>query len=854
MSTQDDAQRHARSKALLFAALDLTPDEREAFLERSCRGEPELLADVRSLLAEFTRIDGFLEEPLRPRAAPATCPDRLGSYRVLRVLGHGGMGVVYLAEQPSPRRRVALKVLRLDAATEAARARFTREGEVLARCHHPGIAQIHAALVVETDVGLQPMICMEYVDGRPIVEYARGTGLDSTERIELFLQVAEAVAHAHEQGVLHRDLKPDNVLVDEEGRARVLDFGVAHVVGDEATFATRTGQVLGTVAYMSPEQARGGRIDERADVYSLGVILYELLTGSLPLDTRGALVHEALRTLAEEDAVPLSRRDPTMRGDLETVLSKALASEPARRYRSVRELSDDLSAFLEGRPIAARPPSPFYVLSKFAARHRALSAAVALAILALGGGAVIALQALTRVEQQTGFTELFADRKLLDDLVAEADDLWPADSTRVAAMDAWLARARDAATRLDQHRERVDAIAAAGAELDQGAAVDPAWLLAEGRALIAGVEELIGPGGALERIEARRAEAAALRRVTIDAHREAWDAAAARVAADARFRLNGFALAPQEGLVPLGPDPESGLEEFAHYGATGDVPHRDPATGLLALDDDSAVVLVLVPGGEVRLGDPAEEYNGEGFERVKGEQVKVMRNQGPPITVRLDPYLIGKHEMTQGQFLRASGSNPSDHGIGDEWFGRFVGSRNPVESVSWEQAAAELARLGLELPTEAQWEAAARAGSEHAFLGGRDGHALAGLANLRARDGFADDGHYTHAPAGSFAPNAYGLHDVIGNVWELCRDTYKVRYHSLEHRDGDGLVIAEPDGDVSRRGSGWTIPPHKASVFVRQDRRFGSPDTTTGFRALWTLRASRAHEGDESEPAERTSD
>ena len=830
----ETASLHARSKELLFRALDRPASARDAFLREACQGDADLLREVGSLLAEFTQLDGFLEEPLAGlAAAEAPLPRQLGPYRILDRLGQGGMGVVYLAEQAHPRRQVALKVLRMDATAEQARARFTREAEVLARCSHPSIAQVHAVSVVQTDAGAQPAICMEYVNGAPMGAYADAHGLEVRERIQLALQVADAIAHAHGQGFLHRDLKPDNILVDAAGRVRVLDFGIAHVLSEEEATFTRTGQVLGTLTYMSPEQARGDGVDERTDVFSLGVLLYELLVGRLPFETRAAPLHEVLRILAHAEAQPLSLGRPELRGDLETVLGKALATDPARRYPSMRAFAEDLRATLDSRPISARPPSPLYVLSRFAARHRALSSAVVLVVLALGAGVALALQGLTRAEEQVGYTELFADRNLLEQLSAEVDQLWPADSTRVSDLDAWLARARAVVGRLPEHRERVRTIEQAGEGWSQGAAVDPDWLLAEGRTLVAELDAWAAPGGRIERMHARRAQAAALAANTIDAHRAEWERAARAVAAQERFA--GFELVPQEGLVPLGPDPDSGLEEFALYAPTGTIPSRD-ASGALQLDDHSTLVLVLVPGGVLDIGDT--------YPRPTRRASQLRSHEGPPIRVELVPYLIAKHELTQGQFLRAFGFNPSEHAIGDVWEGRTLGVRNPVESVSWEQGLILLARLGLTFPTEAQWEAAAGAGSSLRYVWGEDMRALEGAANVRTHDmersighpPVWDDEHLSHAPVGSFRANAYGLHDVLGNVAEHCLDVYKVAYHKLEHRPGDGLVLAEPDGDTSIRGRSWSSLPYNATLYFRQELRHATPDRLTGMRPVWTLR------------------
>ncbi|MFT6714623.1 MAG: sulfatase activating formylglycine-generating enzyme [Planctomycetota bacterium] len=840
--TSPEAYLHQRSKQLLFEALDLFESERAAFLAARCAGDAGLLAEVTSLLQRYPELDGFLDQSVAGASGQVACPERIGPFRIERVLGQGGMGIVYLAEQPSPKRYVALKVLRLDAANEVARARFAREAEVLGRFQHVGIARVISAEVVPTDVGPQPVICMEYVDGMPVVAFARKEGLEKEGCIRLALQLVDAVAYAHEQGVLHRDLKPDNVLVDKTGAARILDFGIAHVVdvdGDE--LMTRTGQVLGTVSYMSPEQARGDRIDERSDLFSLGAILYELLTDELPFEVRGALVHLALRTLTEADTVPLSRRDPSLAGDLETILSKALAREPARRYASVAAFGEDLRAYLEGRPIAARPASQLYSLTRFAQRHRALSMAVVLVLLGLGGGGAMALVAMTDARQQTSFTELFADRTRLAELEVQADKLWPARSSMVEALDTWLARADKLVSRIDRHRALVQGMEAQGADFEQGADVDPKWLINGGNTLIKDMGQFAGPGGLLSDVRERRDFASKLAARTIEGHLEAWGGAAVRVAADPRF--DGFALVPQEGLVPIGPDPVTGLEEFAAFGAGSLLPVRELGSGELRVLAETGIVFVLIPGGPVSLGDPLAPEQGIIRVDVGGQEMGKGHNEGGTLEIHLDPFMISKFELTQAQFLRNFGFNPSDHSIGDTWEGVVIDGRHPVESASWDQLVTLLPRIGLGLPTEAQWETAARAGSGDLWLAGDEYTAIEGTANFASNHSslhalgltMPDDGHYTHAPVGSFAANGFGLHDVLGNVWELCADTYKVDYHELKHEPGSGLVIAKPDGDVSRRGCGWAACALTGHVWIRGDRRHGDPDTVTGVRPIWAF-------------------
>ncbi len=324
--------------------------------------------------------------------------ERLGEFRLLSLIGQGGMGSVYLAEQDNPARKVALKLMRLGSESEDAVQRFRREGATLARLDHPGIAKVYAAGVAQTSLGVLPYFAMELVTGTNLLQHARALNLDTPARLRLMIAICAAVQHAHQRGVVHRDLKPANILVDGEGHPRVLDFGIARLM-DEAdgdTRLTRLGELVGTLPYMSPEQLQGDSdsVDTRTDVYALGVILYELLSGRLPreFDANVSLV-QAIRKSANLRQLPLSQANPECRGELETIAMKALAEDPAQRYGSASELGADLERFLRHEPILARAPSPWYIARKFARRHQALVTASLVTVLALVGSTVFALNA-----------------------------------------------------------------------------------------------------------------------------------------------------------------------------------------------------------------------------------------------------------------------------------------------------------------------------------------------------------------------------------------------------------------------------------------------------------------------------
>ncbi len=412
-----------RLKSLLDRAAGLPAGDRGAFLDRECAGDSPLRDEVERLLRHHDAAGAFLPSDPSPAASPAApappvAGRTIGAYTLLETLGEGGFGTVYLAQQERPiRRRVALKRVRAGAGSAEVLARFDAERQVLASMDHPNIAVALDAGV--TDEG-DPYFVMEHVAGLPITKHADEHRLDVDERLRLFRQVCEAVQHAHQKGVIHRDLKPSNVLVARiDGRdvVKVIDFGVAKALGarfTERTLHTQAGVVVGTPEYMSPEQAAsaGAGVDTRSDVYSLGVLLFELLAGVLPFergDTPDGGLLDLLQRIrdtepprlaarlesARADAAAIAQRRGTdasalarrFRGDLEAIVAKALAKEPSRRYSSAATLAEDVGRHLADLPILARAPSTAYQVRKLVARHRGiamLGAAFLLAIVAFG--------------------------------------------------------------------------------------------------------------------------------------------------------------------------------------------------------------------------------------------------------------------------------------------------------------------------------------------------------------------------------------------------------------------------------------------------------------------------------------
>jgi len=403
-----NAERYARIREVFLAARHLTGDARSAVLERVGADDATLRREVELLLADAEQADTFLQTPIvgegavakiessigptgedgKDSGVPDAHPERIGRFRILGVLGIGGMGIVYRAEQDNPRRTVALKVIRSGVRSKELLRRFEHESQVLGWLQHPGIAQIYDAGTAGDRAAPQPYFAMELVSGKRITEYADRKELDRSARLALLAKVADAVHHAHQKGVIHRDLKPSNILVDESGQPKVLDFGVSRVVDDErrgATLTTSTGQLIGTLDYMSPEQVLGGTtsVDIRSDVYALGVVGYELITGRLPHDLAGKPIPHAARLIGETEPARPSSIDRTLRGDTETIILTALSKDPQHRYQSANELAMDIRRHLNNEPILARPASALYHLGKFTRRNKTLVATISVALVAL---------------------------------------------------------------------------------------------------------------------------------------------------------------------------------------------------------------------------------------------------------------------------------------------------------------------------------------------------------------------------------------------------------------------------------------------------------------------------------------
>jgi serine/threonine protein kinase/formylglycine-generating enzyme required for sulfatase activity len=814
-------------------------------------------------------------------AGDASC---FGPYRLLRELGRGAQGVVHLALDQRLNRQVALKLLPAHRALGADLGRrFAREAELASRLDDPRIVTIHERGEIDGTL----FLAMRHVDGETLAaalaraQRAREGGAprgavrlaawgeaavgekDAIARlVALFEQVARALHVAHEARLIHRDVKPGNVLVDRAGQPVLVDFGLARDLEEPAL--TVTGSLVGTPAYMAPEQLVASRIplDARADVYSLAATIYECLAGERPF--QGATQSELLQEILTAEPPPLRSRNRAVPRDLEVVVLTGLEKDRRRRYQTALDLAEDLRRVGAGEPIRARPAPPWRRWARSVARHPVGSAVTALLIASLCIALVASLAWVREAQRARTAFQRLDDGVLLAEARREAEALYPVHREHAARFAAWIARYPDPLrARLAAHRAELAALrdhalpadAAADAEararhplaaerarvaaevaaygrgltppfppqevvrpfvqwrharwgarleeLDRQLATVRAWRFASPEqraahdalaALVAELEAFLAPDGLAARVAHDGAAALDPRRAPDAA---AWAAVRERLGQDARFAK--VTLPPQEGLVPIGRDPACGLEEFAVLGS-GDVPGRGAgAAAPPGAAPGDALVLVLVPPGVIPGGDDGEDG-------------------GDPAI--LDAFFAGKHELTRGQWRRLFAEPAPGHDLFAA--GACAGDEFPVDSVSWEAVTARLRRHRLAVPTEAQWEHAARGGSlgRHWWGIGQAPRTPPLPANLldksvRGDVGY-DDGHALLAPAGTMRCNPYGLADVYGNVAEWCRESFLPLRRALERFEvepGTGYRHVPSTGQRAVRG--FSCTDHAQTAFER---------------------------------------
>lgn len=747
-----------------------TPDP-----ETFCRKHPECGSELREKIENFLLVVSELEalSSLSHDGTVQVCSengDKFGPFKLLEELGRGGQGVVYLAEDTRLPRKVALKILSRNLFSDSRRTqRFEREARIAARLGHPAVCAIYES--GEAD-GL-PYIAMQHVkgeclarridrardwkgEGQPFYSaLARANDSNSVEppecspslsgekelrwTVQLIERVTRAVEAAHEAGIVHRDLKPANIMLTHDRLPVILDFGLARDMDGDGPTITGTHDLFGTPAYMAPEQIEPGKktVDGRTDLYGVGATLHECLTGKPPFE---AVTHEELyRKILCEDLPDPSRLEPTLPRDLAAILDKALAKDQGERYDSAGELADDLERYCSGRTVKASPVSPWLRVRRWRRRNPVLAGVLSSVCVVLMLGLCVISFLLAKARATLIETAVLSDKMLIPYLKQVAHEKnWSVDRDGAQGMTTWLAQAEPICERRK------------GTKMEG---------LAQFRKLVAKISDRRDAGNDLH-----------LR--SVKAHKEAWQATI-RAIADERVRpeYRGLTIIPQIGLVPLGPDPDSGLFEFAHM-LSGEIPKRDQLTGRLIVTDETGLVFVLLPGGNIFMGTflSAEEF----AEVTKG--FLAPENWYPLQKVNLDPFLISKYEMTQAQWLRTAGMNPSRMSPGMDGVKCYT-LQNPVENVSWEDCDRLMVHLGLRIPTDAQWEYAARGGTKTIWWTGNRPETLCGAANLTPRwaqqaedENVVDDGFVHHAPVGTFRPNPFGLHDVCGNVREWVRE------------------------------------------------------------------------------------
>ncbi len=771
--------------------------------------------------------DAAASEPGKAAGAPT-----MGDFRIIGEIGRGGMGIVYEAEQISLKRRVALKVLpvHLSFSPEAA-SKFLREAEAGGRRKHPGIVAVYAVGRHEQS----DYIAQELVEGkRTLADRIADLTKEGRQPVGYFRDIARIVAdvacalqHAHESGVIHRDVKPSNILLAADDRPKVTDFGLAKI--DDALALSRRGDFAGTPYYMSPEQATGRRIgiDHRADIFSLGVTLYELLTLKRPFS--GASSQEVLKRILLSDPRAPRRVNPRVPRDLAVICLKALEKRADRRYQTMTEFADDLGRFLTGDVIEAKPAGKVERLVKRIKGNPALSVAVGTVLFVLLSMLIYALWVYPRILDERNSLLRLSDSKRLARLVEEEKHLWPECRERVTEMVNWLRRAKALTGRRAIHANTLTELrgrrrhAAAEGEGVDGKRRDPSagkWLFEDTEdqwhhdillKLITGLDTLLVPEtGAIASVGKRLDRARSIYADSIEKHGASWNRAVASIANRAEFPLyDGLKIDPQVGLVPIGRDPDSGLWEFAHL-LTGVAPGRGPE-GKLALAEGCGLVFVLIPGGAFPMGAVLPSPTGPIGSPGADPQAEL--DEGPLRKVRIGPFFLSKYEMTQAQWLRFTGAKTSEYSPGTDFDGVTTTLLHPVEKISWEMADRVLGRLSLRFPSEAEWEYAARAGTTMVWWTGNGKESLAGAANLadirakavgrpdRSYEEWLDDGFALHAPVDALRPNRFGLHGICGNVWEWCRD----RYHSSYEK---APLVGTPweEGDDNKRvfrGGGW---------------------------------------------------
>ncbi|MBK7643310.1 MAG: SUMF1/EgtB/PvdO family nonheme iron enzyme [Planctomycetes bacterium] len=888
--------------------------------EREAGGEP-LVLDPRSqrMLALLSRFRG--REP---------------RYEVLGEIARGGMGMVLRVREKGLERELAMKrsfgIGELAPPMQPLRAQLLRrlldEAWILSRLDHPWIVQLH-------ELGIDPQgrvyFTMPLVRGRTLTEIfalarAGREGWNLERALSLLQRVAEALSFAHTSGIVHRDLKPDNVMVGRFGELQVMDWGLARSLGPAAparaagthpteaaeleldSALTLGGDVLGTPAYMAPEQAQGHSAEASplADVYALGAMLYELLAGERPYHEHGRHLRarELLEYVKAGPPWPIDNLAGDQPAGLLAICTKAMQREPSQRYASMESFANDLRAFRGGRVVLALESGAWAELRRWIGRNKRVAAAIGFGFLSLCAAAAITFVVERRADLRVRF---WADRRGPAALRAVAKGLWPARPEKIADFDAWLAEARElvareenfprelaqlrqrerpptaerlsvARARLEAERatvflelrgvedeldqlakhsdelgarqgrlvwlERREALRKRQAELDRRQPddlvheyADPADTRRDEQ-LSALIEELRGLTDprpfedTIADVERRREIAASIERRSITEHRAEWSETTAAIADPAqspRYALPWGVprITPQTGLVPLGRDPATGLWEFGDL-YSGELPVRG-SDGRLRFDERSGLVFVLLPGGRTTMGALHEGESLEGVDLEPDPDAAPQEGKAHA-NLRLEAFFLSKYEMSQAQWQRLTGASPSYYSVGKKFEqDPTVDWCYPVEHISWDRAREVLGCFGFELPTEAQWEYAARGGTRTRFWWGPDLGGACGRVNVHGCD-------VAHVPMSKrvddFEPNPWGFYCILGNVGEWTADNYWTTYRWSFADDGTARQLSADSGLRVARGGDYGCDAKNMRVTRRVDVPPDQPVNSIGVRPM----------------------
>jgi serine/threonine protein kinase/formylglycine-generating enzyme required for sulfatase activity len=827
--------------------------------------------------------DGTGEAALR--AVIASIRGRVGAnerYRAKDKIGEGGMGIVMRVWDVELKRSVAMKVIKkanervgwpgFEGVTSPVVSRFIEEAQITSQLDHPGIVPVHEIGINETGMLYFTMRLVRGQSLKEIFESERREldGWNRTRLLGVLLKACEALAYAHDKGVVHRDLKPSNIMVGRFGEVYVMDWGLArplhapdlHVLdfgleqgpastqirsdargSDSSPGVTHAGDVLGTAEYMPPEQARSAlsQIGKHSDVYSMGAVLYHLLCGHSPYQggERRLNRHEVLARLLEGPPRPIEELAIDAPPELLAICRKAMLRETHQRYATMLEFAEDLRAFLEHRVVRAYSTGTWAELSNWIARNRALAATAAIAAAVIVAGTTFFLVQLGHEvdQKQAAFDALEKSTRERDrtnhrlqarELITRADALFPTTPASVPQMRQWLAEVGVLLEAARVHEPSRPLVAAGDA------------LAGQFRQLFAAIDDLRATRGDVEQ---RLQRATSLEHRSLVEHAADWSQAIERIEESAQYRDvngDGMSILPQLGLVPLGPSPKSELEEFWVVDSGAAPQTRDDRSGEWRIDTTTGIVLVLVPGERDFTMGSSDPANG---------------SDGQTCSVELHPFFVGKHEVTQGQWFAAMHDRPAYRSIDrprtapTDPYGAPLqfDDRYPVEEIDWFDAQRFARRFDLRLAFEAQWEFASRGGTTGDFWTGSDPERVLRRENIQdvidaSRQLPLDTFAYT-APVGSLAHNPFGLADVLGNVSEWCRDVFHRELGPARTGRGDGARDdferedgdSDPLGERILRGGSYTLPPLDCVVAGRWPMRVHGSNAATGLRVVRPL-------------------